>query len=383
MLADRWARARGGRVTALIVDHGLRPAAADEARRTFDRLGARGIAVRVLTLHGLDGGPRLAERARAARYDALETACAEAGILHLLLGHHAGDQAETVVMRMQAGSHAFGLAGMAALRETARVRLLRPLLATPPSDLRALLTEAGLDWEEDPSNADPAAQRARLRALRGDPDGAGPATAALVEAAAARGRARADGERRIAAELAAHVRFDPAGFATVAAPALSPLALATVLAVVAGATRPPPTRAVAALAARLAPATLGGARILAGGRTAPGAWLIAREAVAMAPAVPARAGTVWDQRFRIRRDRPGLTVGALGDAATGLRKFSALPHAVLCTFPALRDGAVVREVPHLSRDRDPCTISIVASPPRPAACAPFAPSIGECYVRGC
>ncbi len=90
LLADAWARARGGAVLALIVDHGLRAESAAEAALTMARLAARGIAARVLTLRGLERGPALAARARAARYAALEAACRAAGVVHLLLGHHAG-----------------------------------------------------------------------------------------------------------------------------------------------------------------------------------------------------------------------------------------------------------------------------------------------------
>ena len=69
-----------------------------------------------------------------------------------------------------------GLAGMATIVETAYVRLLRPLLRVAPGRLRDILTEAGVAWAEDPSNLDMHALRPRLRALRGDRDGDGPAT---------------------------------------------------------------------------------------------------------------------------------------------------------------------------------------------------------------
>ena len=169
---------------------------------TRQRLDRRGIFANVLPLAGLAQGPALAARARRARYAALEAACAAAGVLHLLLGHHAGDQAETVAMRRLAGSGPDGLAAMAALAETENVRLLRPLLMVPPGRLRATLRAAGQDWVEDPSNADLTTLRARLRARLADRDGASPATRATVAGACARGRARALRERASAALLA-------------------------------------------------------------------------------------------------------------------------------------------------------------------------------------
>src|SRR5271165_4045530 len=104
VLADAWARARGGAIIALVVDHGLRAAAADEARATEQLLTGRGIAVRALRLAGLGPGSALAERARTARYATLTAACEAAGTLHLLVGHHLADQAETVALRVLRGS---------------------------------------------------------------------------------------------------------------------------------------------------------------------------------------------------------------------------------------------------------------------------------------
>ena len=162
LLADAWARERGGSLLALIVDHGLRATSAAEAAETAARLGGRGIAARVLTIAGLAQGPALAERARTARFHALIAACAAEGILHLLLGHHAADQAETVLIRALGGSGPAGMAGMASLVETPMVRILRPLLGTAPADLRATLIAAGVDMDRGSVQ-----YRSRPRCVRG------------------------------------------------------------------------------------------------------------------------------------------------------------------------------------------------------------------------
>src|SRR5690242_12701199 len=94
LLADRWARDNGGSLRALIVDHGLRADSRQEAALAAARLAERGIQAQLLPITGLLRGPALAERARRARFAMLETVCREAGIVHLLLGHHAADQAE-------------------------------------------------------------------------------------------------------------------------------------------------------------------------------------------------------------------------------------------------------------------------------------------------
>jgi tRNA(Ile)-lysidine synthase len=375
LLADTWAQERGGSLLALVIDHGLRPESAREAAATVERLGSIGIAARLLPIGGLARGSALAERARAARFAALEAACAAMGILHLLLGHHAADQAETLLIRALGGSGPAGMAGMAPLVETTRLRLLRPLLAVPPGRLRATLSAAGVAWVEDPSNADRAALRPRLRLLRRDRDGDGAATAALVAAAAASGRSRAGHDRNGAANLAAQVSLRPEGFALLSGQALDPPALAALLQALAGASFPPATRSLVALAAAPRPATLAGVRLLPAGRLGPG-MLAVREPAAMAPPVPARPGAVWDGRFRLGDAAvvpPDATLGALGDAAAPLRRFSSLPAAVLRTLPAIRRGETLLAVPHLVYpDRKGCECyPMQFDPPRPAAAAPF------------
>jgi tRNA(Ile)-lysidine synthase len=372
LLADGWARARGGTARASIVDHGLRAESAAEADLTRRRLVARGISANVLTL-ALRRGPALAARARAARYEVLESACAAAGVVDLLLGHHAGDQAETVAMRALSGSGPDGLAAMPALAEREHVRLLRPLLRVPPGRLRATLRAMGEDWIEDPSNADPAALRTRLRARRGDPDGGSSITAEAVAAAAVQGRARALRERTAAAILARRARMAPEGFAVVAPGALPPDALAALLRTLAGAAWAPATTGVLALAARLRPATLGGVRVLPAGRLHPRGWLLVREAAAMGPARPATALGIWDGRFRVTGGLETAEIGGLAADAADLRGASELPAAVLQTLPSMRLRGKLVAVPHVGYDArgDGGSMRAVFVPAVPLAGAPF------------
>jgi tRNA(Ile)-lysidine synthase len=386
VLAAGWVQAEGGTVLALIVDHGLRPGSAAEAATAAARLAGLGIPARILTLDHLAPGSGLPARARAARLAALESACREAGIVDLLLGHNAADQAETVIMRQLRGSGAAGLAGMAAISETTAVRLLRPLLGVPPGRLRAVLTARGLAWAEDPTNADSRFTRARLRAARADAGGSGPATRALAASAAADGQARRVAERRLADWLGATVTIQPEGFAVLPDGVWPPSALAALLRMVAGAAHPPPPDAIAAIAAAPARAIggglcLGGARLLPAGRLGPG-FLLCREAAAMADPVPAEAGAAWDGRFRRRGDGPVLpdeTIGPLGAEARRLRDISDLPAVVLETLPAYRSTALggLIAVPSLLWP-DPETVSarfLFFGPCRPAMGAAFSPGI--------
>jgi len=163
LLAQEWAAPVGGRIIALIVDHGLRPEAAGEALATGRLLESRGVESLILRWTGAKPSTGLQEAARGARYGLLREACRERGILHLLVAHQADDQAETIAMRTARASGPDGLAGMAALIEWPEVRLLRPLLPVARARLAATLVSRGIAWIDDPSNTDPRFERARLR----------------------------------------------------------------------------------------------------------------------------------------------------------------------------------------------------------------------------
>ncbi len=369
-----WLAAGWGEALALVVDHGLRAESAEEAAGAVAALSRFGVAARVLRLGGLARGPGLAERARRARYDALLSACAQAGLVDLLLGHHAGDQAETVLMRRLAGSGADGLAGMAAAVARGPCRLLRPLLGVAPARLRATLAGTGLraglgggrGWVEDPSNRDPAALRTRLRARLA---GSGEAAALLAEAAG-RARARCVAEAGQAEALARIATLRPEGFAVLAPGPWPAAALGAVLRMVGGRAYPPASEGVARLAGAPRAATLGGARLLPAGRLGPG-WLVVREERAMAGPVAAGRGAVWDGRFRVVGEGDAtLTLGALGADAAKVAG-GGLPAAVRLTLPALRrDGRLVA-APHESGD-GAWSGGVVFAPPQPASGAPFA-----------
>jgi tRNA(Ile)-lysidine synthase len=177
LLAHEWSGALGGRVLGLIVDHGLRRESAREAANTRDLLAGQGIAAEILLWSAPKPASGLQEAAREARYRLLLQACRRHSILHLLVAHHADDQAETVAMRAVRLSGPDGLAGMAALVEQPEARLLRPLLAVPRTRLTATLEARAVPWIDDPSNVDSRFERARLRkaGLGSEPtaDGAG------------------------------------------------------------------------------------------------------------------------------------------------------------------------------------------------------------------
>ncbi|GGC38328.1 tRNA(Ile)-lysidine synthase [Siccirubricoccus deserti] len=351
LLADGWARARGGSLLALVVDHGLRPESAAEAAGVIAQLAGRGIAARLLWL-GLPPGAGVQARARAARHGALRDACREAGVPWLLLGHHRADQAETLLFRALRGSGPAGLAGMAPALATAEALVLRPLLGIPPARLEAVVRAAGLTPVRDPSNADPRFARPRLRQVLGDPGGTGPAVAALAEAAAAFATRRRRLESAVADRLAAAAVLRPEGHAELDLRALGRdrvalAALATLLSCIGGRGFPPPAAAVAGLL-RQGHGTLAGAWLQAA--PAGGTARLLREPAAVGPPVPARRNAVWDGRFRLTG--PGdaeCSLGALGVAAAARLRHAApgLPAVVLATLPAIRRHGTLVAVPAL------------------------------------
>ena len=142
------------RVSALHVNYGLRAEAdSDEAfvRELCSRLGA---PLHVERLRLPEGG-NLQERAREARY-ALAESLADGDYA---AAHTASDQAETVLYRLAVSPGSRALLGMAPRRG----RLVRPLLGATRSEVREYLRARGLDWREDPSNADRRFARARVR----------------------------------------------------------------------------------------------------------------------------------------------------------------------------------------------------------------------------
>lgn len=210
LLAARWAASKGGRVTAITVDHGLRPEAAGEARQVKRWLNQRGIRHVTLRWHGPKPERGLPAAARDARYALLARYCRRHGLLHLLLAHQAEDLAETFLIRLGHGSGLIGLAAMASVTEFEGVRLLRPLLAVTRATLRATLQAQALGWIEDPTNRDMNFERARLRAQMPQLLSQGIRTASAAATARALGRARARIEDRVAA-LLVHVVLQPDG----------------------------------------------------------------------------------------------------------------------------------------------------------------------------
>ncbi|MBO9597341.1 MAG: tRNA lysidine(34) synthetase TilS [Cohnella sp.] len=92
--------------------------------------------------------------ARERRYLFLREVAREYRCTHLLLGHHADDQAETVLMRVIRGTGPGGLSGIPYRRREEEMELIRPLLRITKGELLAYCKRNEVPFAVDSSNAD-------------------------------------------------------------------------------------------------------------------------------------------------------------------------------------------------------------------------------------
>ena len=338
-LAAAWARERGRRLLALTVDHNLNPDSAAWTRFAAEAARATGADWRGLVWTEARGGAGLPARARAARHALLAGAARDAGARVILTGHTSDDVAEGEWMRAE-GARLGRLRDWSASPAWPQGRglmLLRPVLDERREALREHLRRRGLTWLEDPANADPRFGRGRARA-------------ALHTAPVhpPMGRQRTDppvspvswpGGRDLAWAGVLTLPRDLPGST-----------LAAVLLCAGGGATPPRGDRLAALQSRLASgenftAVLCGARIEAAeawGRAMREPGELRRRPVAPLALKPGVAA-VWDGRFEIATNRPGLRVEAAAGRLAQLSDrdraaLSALPPAARAAAPVLIDG---------------------------------------------
>lgn len=171
-----------GNLAAITVDHGLRRAAADEAKQAKALCETLGIPHEIVTLQIQDGAD-LQARARSARYNALADWALRGQLTAVALGHTQNDVAETFLMRLARGSGVDGLAQMANRFSCAGVTFLRPLLNAKREDLRAYLRARDISWSDDPSNRDTRFTRVQMREAQAQMDALGLSTQRLAQTA--------------------------------------------------------------------------------------------------------------------------------------------------------------------------------------------------------
>ncbi len=144
-----------GDVRALHVDYGLRPDSREDAAFCAALCARLGVALEVVRADAPPASGNLQAWARELRY----AAAREVFGGDVATGHTASDQAETVLYRLAAAPSRRALLGMAP-RSGDRVR---PLLSLTRAQTEGWCRDAGLDFRDDPSNADQRFARNRVR----------------------------------------------------------------------------------------------------------------------------------------------------------------------------------------------------------------------------
>jgi tRNA(Ile)-lysidine synthase len=146
------------------LDHGLRPDSASDAEFVAAVARTLGLSFHTRTMdvgeHANNAGLSVETAGRELRYQFLEEVRMATESRYIATGHHASDQAETVLMRMLRGSGTRGLAAMEALRDG---QILRPLLSFSRKTIEEYVAEKELDYREDLTNTDTRFLRNRIR----------------------------------------------------------------------------------------------------------------------------------------------------------------------------------------------------------------------------
>lgn len=379
-----WSEVCEAKITALIVDHRLRPNSTNEALLVQKKTQELGVECCILTWTDTKPDSGIQAAAREARYNLLGKWCLNHGVLHLLVGHNKDDQKETVLMRFMHGSGEFGLAGMAAQRQMGWGRIIRPCLRFSGASLRRYLREKGLAWVEDPSNEDTRFERVRVRReLKNRLDYGDLDNASLTET-------RGAIEHKASKFLAGAAMIFNTGYASLDSAALLRLqsdiaqrVLGSLCAAIGGSFYLPRQAKSLALLRQL-----GAGKFL--GRTLHGCHLIQKNGQllifrewrrCMTQRIPADCVSKWDSRFCFRLPpMVGVSVGPLGNFYSLIKSRDvndiSMPRPAIMALPAFFRGRTLLAVPHLDFGRSNKydnlkQLGIAFAPVRPVTCAPF------------
>ena len=150
-------------IHAVHVHHGLSDNAEQWAKHCELQCRLEDVAFHLYRVD-VDTGSRksLEAEARKVRYNALLEVCDQIGGV-LLLGQHAEDQLETVLLQLKRGAGPQGLAGMGEVQYRGDTLIMRPMLALEKAEIVAYAEEEMLQWVEDESNQQNSFDRNFLR----------------------------------------------------------------------------------------------------------------------------------------------------------------------------------------------------------------------------
>ena len=153
------------RLCVIHLNHCLRgsesDADADFVRELAARHGYECFVKREDVASAAESGNRNLEQAgRLCRYRLFGKLVADGACAVVATAHTRSDQAETVLLRLLRGA---GGAGLSGIWPAVDGSIVRPMLDVSRSEVLDFLRDRGIAWREDPTNANPAFARNRLR----------------------------------------------------------------------------------------------------------------------------------------------------------------------------------------------------------------------------
>ena len=167
LLSEQYAKENGLKLTALSVDHSLRPDSKGEIKWVEKLMRRKKTKFACLKLKGKKPDSNIMAYAREQRYDLLTQYCKKSKIPYLLTAHHLDDEIENFLMRLIRGS---GIKGLSSSRSSFKhrksgVNIVRPLLGFSKKSLIKYLSLKKQNYVVDPTNNDARFDRSRIRTL--------------------------------------------------------------------------------------------------------------------------------------------------------------------------------------------------------------------------
>ena len=163
----------GPQIFAVHVNHGIRGAEADAdeafVREVCERQGVPLTVIREdIPRLAAERGTTLEETGRDVRLEVFRAEALRLGCAAVAVAHHRDDAAETVLMNILRGCGPEGLAGLRPSRPLSAAdpegpKLIRPLLDVTKREILDWMRARGEAWREDATNAEPDADRNRIR----------------------------------------------------------------------------------------------------------------------------------------------------------------------------------------------------------------------------
>lgn len=164
-LAYRVTQQTGQKLTAMTVDHGLRPESAAEAAGVAAFCKKLDIPQVTLKWTGWEETGNLQSAARDARYQLMADYAKTQNIDAIMLGHTVDDGAENFLMRLARSAGPDGLGTMNTRFARNGITWLRPLWQASREELREYLRRHAVGWVDDPSNDDSKYERVKARKI--------------------------------------------------------------------------------------------------------------------------------------------------------------------------------------------------------------------------